>query len=162
FAAGAHPQRIVRRRHLADLGDEREEIARPRDGVVHERTREQLGAVAIVDAALVQGLADALRDRAMGLAVQDAGIDSAADVVGGVPDEPDRPQSGVAPALAGVAAVRASPDRTGLVAFRRQRPRQFAGQIVAATRLARHVEYADGAVGAFDDEIAGGKFDVML
>src|SRR5262245_16720221 len=93
FAAGAHAQRIVRRWHLADLGGKREKIARPRDGVVHERAREQLGAVAVVDAALVQGLADALRDRAMGLTMQDAGIDGAADVVdGGISDDLDRPQ----------------------------------------------------------------------
>src|SRR5215831_14705019 len=128
FAAGAHPERVVRRRHLADLGGKRGKIACPRDGVVHERAREQLGAVAVVDAALVQGLADALRDRAMGLAMQDAGIDGAADVVdGGISDDLDRPQFEVDLDLANVAAIGTSPDRNGLVAFRRQRSRQFAG-----------------------------------
>ena len=64
----------------------------------------------------------------MGLAVQDAGIDSAADVVdGGISDDLDRPQCKIDLDLADVAAVRASPDRNGLVAFRRQRSRQFAG-----------------------------------
>src|SRR5262249_9689699 len=47
FAAGAHPERIVRRWCLADLGGKREKIARPRHGVVHERARKQLRAVAV-------------------------------------------------------------------------------------------------------------------
>src|SRR5262249_22859911 len=128
FAASAHSERIVRRWYLTDLGGKRGKIARPRHGVIHERAREQLGAVAVVDATLVQGLADALRDRAMGLAVQDAGVDGAADVVdGGITADLARPQFETDLALADMAAVRTSADRRGLVAFRRQGSRQFAG-----------------------------------
>src|SRR5262249_52384523 len=73
----------------------------------------------------------------MGLAVQDAGIDGAADVVdGGISDDLDRAQFEIDLDLADVAAVRISADRNGLVAFRRQRPGQFVGQVVAAKRLA--------------------------
>src|SRR6516164_9097513 len=163
FAAGAHPERIVRRWYLADLGGKREKIARPRHGVIHERARKQLRAVAVVDAALVQGLADALRDRAVGLAVQDAGVDGAADVVdSGISDDLDRAQFEIDLDLADVAPVRTSADRHGLVAFGRQRSGQFVGQIVAAKCLARHVENVEGAVGAFDEEIAAGKFDVVF
>src|SRR5262249_61232569 len=38
----------------------------------------------------------------------------------------------------------------------------FVRYVAAAKRLTRHFEYPDGAVGAFDDEIAAGKFDVVL
>src|SRR6516162_6887033 len=128
FAAGAHPERIVRRWYLADLGGKRGKTARPRNGVVHERARKQLRAVAFVDAALVQDLADALRDRAVRLAVQDAGIDGAPDVVdASITDDLDRAQFEIDLDLADVAAIRISADRHGLVAFGRQRSGQFVG-----------------------------------
>ena len=93
FAAGTDAQRIVGRKHLANLGGEGEEIVGPRDRIIRERARQQLAALPVVDAAFEQGLPDPLCDPAMGLAMQYARIDRAADVVdGGIADDLDRPQ----------------------------------------------------------------------
>ena len=121
------------------------------------------GCPAVVDAAFDQRLADALRDRAVGLAVQDQRIDGAADVVdGGIADELDRSQLGIDLDLADMAAVGKAADPDRLVALGRQRAAQIVRQIVALAGRARHLEYPDRAVGAFHGEHAGGEFDVVL
>src|SRR5262249_60190383 len=81
FATRLDAERVGGRKHLGDLGRERRQRIRPRQTVIHERTDQRLAAVALHVALLPQGLTDALRDRAMGLAVNDQRIDAAPDVV---------------------------------------------------------------------------------
>ena len=52
-----------------------------RHGVIHQRTGQRLAGIRIEIDLLADRLADALRDRAVGLTVHDQGIDAAADVV---------------------------------------------------------------------------------
>src|SRR6185503_3002383 len=157
------PKWVIGRKHLADLGDKWEEDVRPRDGVVRERAGEQLSAFAVVDTVLLQRLPDALCDPAVGLAMQYARIDGPAHVVdGGVADDLDRPKFEVDFDFADVTAIGEAADPDGLIAFGGQRPGQIAGEIVAAHRLACHVEYPDGAIGPLHGEIAAREFDVVL
>src|SRR5215471_17707986 len=60
--------------------DERRQIARGGDGVVHETAREELAGV-VVDEPLAERLAHALSDSAVHLSLHDEGIDHGAAVL---------------------------------------------------------------------------------
>ena len=95
FAAAAKPQRVCRRRDFADRRCKERQVGGSRHRIIHERPREELAALGIVDALLEQRLADALRDPAMCLALYDQRVDDAADIVdSGVADDLDGPVSG--------------------------------------------------------------------
>ena len=83
FAATLRAERIVRARR--DLGRhlERRQIVGARQRVVHEAAGQQLAGLRVVDAVLDQRLADALREPAMDLALDDHRIDDVAEVVAG-------------------------------------------------------------------------------
>ena len=107
---------------------------------------------------LPQRLADALGDATVGLAVQDHRIDRPADVVeGGVTDDFDMSGVRVDLDLANRAAEwkRCHPDE--LFAICRERSAKILGDIVPFPGRARHLEQADGAVGALHHEAAFGK-----
>ena len=75
------PERVGRRRHLADLGLEQRQAVGPRHRVIHQRAGQKLAGVAVVDAFLPQRLADALRDAAVALAVDQHRVDRPAAIV---------------------------------------------------------------------------------
>jgi len=78
---GADAEWMRGRRHLADVRGEKRKIAGARHRVIHERSGERLAAAGIVEAMLEQGLPDALRDAAVGLAVDDERVHGAPGIV---------------------------------------------------------------------------------
>ena len=70
FAAGLDAERVGRRQHLDDLGAERRQRVGARHPVVHERADQRLAGIGLDIALLPHRLADALHDRAVGLAVR--------------------------------------------------------------------------------------------
>ena len=81
LAAGLDTERIGGREHFGDLGAERRQRVGARHAVVHERAGERLPGIRLDIELLPQGLTDALRDGAMGLAIHDQRIDAAPDIV---------------------------------------------------------------------------------
>ena len=81
LAPAAEPERIRRRRDLADLRRERRQHVGARDRVLHEGRGERLAGLRVVVAALPQRLAHTLGDAAVRLAMHDHGIDGPSDVV---------------------------------------------------------------------------------
>src|SRR5262245_23592637 len=81
FAAALRAEWVVRAGSdgLRDL--ERRQIVSARHGVVHVTAREQLSALAVVDAVLEQRLSDALRDSTVDLSLDDHRIDHVAEVI---------------------------------------------------------------------------------
>ncbi len=110
---------------------------------------------------LAQRLADALRDAAVDLAVDDERIDRAADVVDRrVFDDLDHAGVGIDLHLADMRAVGKARGRDGLVALRGERAAQILRQIGALHRGARDLENADRVVGALHGKAAILEFDV--
>ena len=128
-----HSERMRGRRHLADLGGVERQDVGARHGIVHERAGERLSGAGVVEALLQQRLTDALRDAAVGLAVDDQRVHGAADVVdGGVPDDRQRPELGLDLDLADMAAVgKAGDARRSRRTLPVSGPRSSGGQIRA-------------------------------
>src|ERR1700730_7889735 len=81
FPSATEPQWMGGRRYLAQRGGEEWHVGRAGHRVIHKRAAEELAGRGIVDALLKQGLASALPDPAIRLAVQDQRVDGAADIV---------------------------------------------------------------------------------
>ena len=108
-----------------------------------------------------QRLADALRDAAMDLAVDDQRIDRAADVVDrDIIDQRHFSRIGIDLDFADMRAIGVARVEHGLVAGGVERPLQIFRQILALGCRARHFENADGVVGAFHGEVAVLEFDI--
>ena len=74
--------RIMRTRlGFVEFANEREQVIGARQSVVHERARQQLPAIGIVQAMLMQGLADPLCNTAVQLTLDDHRIDHRPEVV---------------------------------------------------------------------------------
>src|SRR5262249_26236257 len=94
FAAALGAERIVGAGlALVTFGGERRQIVRARYRVIHERAADELAA-AVVGATLEQRLADALREAAVDLALDDHRVDNGADVVD-APESDDLDAAGV-------------------------------------------------------------------
>src|SRR5437764_627994 len=81
LAAALGAKRIVRARR--DLGGDLEcrHVVGARHGVIHVAAGQKLSAILVIDAALKQRLADALRHAAMYLSFDDHRIDDVAEVI---------------------------------------------------------------------------------
>src|SRR5579862_1853927 len=91
FAGGPDAERMRRRRHFAEFSGVKRQIAGARHRIIHERCGKELPALRIVISTLHERLADALRDAAVHLAVNDERVDRAADIVNrGIVHDPDR------------------------------------------------------------------------
>ena len=90
LAAALDAERIARAQRRGVVQLERRQVVGARHGVVHERRGHEL-AVAVVDRAFEQRLADALREAAMDLALDDHRVDQPAEIVGR--DEVDEARS---------------------------------------------------------------------
>ena len=82
LAAALDAERIARTQRRGVVQLERRQIVGARHGVVHERGGHELAA-GVVDRAFEQRLADALREAAMDLALDDHRVDQPAEIVGG-------------------------------------------------------------------------------
>src|SRR5262249_33153545 len=88
FARALDAERVGLRRHRVDGILERGPVVGARQGVVHERAGDQLPARWVEDRLLHHGLAEALRDGAVGLAFDDHGVERLAAIVDrGIADE---------------------------------------------------------------------------
>ena len=109
----------------------------------------------VVVAMLEQRLADALRDAAMDLAVDDQRIDGAADVVDrAVAHDLDGAGLRIDLDFADMGAVGEARFVDGLVGERGERAAQIVGQVVELERGRGDLEESDGAIGAAYLEIA--------
>ena len=110
---------------------------------------------------LEQRLADALRDAAVDLAVDDQRIDGAPDIVdGGVADDLDHAGVGIDLDLADVGAVGKRRLATVSSHCAASGPRRSSGRSVRSERRARDLEQADRVVGALHGEAAVLELDV--
>ena len=136
-------------------------IAGARHGVVHERARQQLPAVRIVDRMLQQRLPDALHDAAMDLAFEQKRIDGAAEVVDDrVAFDGDDAGLRIDLDLDDVAAVGKGLCRRH-AAMRGVESRLHAGrQFRRIARRLRHFEKIEAEIGAGDRESSVGKGNV--
>ena len=152
LAAAPQAERVRGGRHLADLGGERGQQVGARHRVLHEGRGLELAALRVVAAVLPEGLAQALDDAAVGLPVHDQRVDGAAHVVHrGVADDLHHAGLRIHLDLAHRAAVREGRRAHRLVAGPVERPAQVLRR-VGAPGGGRHLEEADGAVGAAHPE----------
>ena len=139
---------------------ERRQIVGPRQAVIHERAGQQLAGLRVIDELLHRRLAEALGDGAGRLSVDDERIDGAADIVDrDVTENIDLAGVGVDLDFADGAAARIA----GNIGLLRDLLPEWTGEVfrqVSFDCRPRHVEDADGVVGADDAEFAVGKFHV--
>jgi hypothetical protein len=134
---------------------------RPRHAIVHERAGDEL-SVLVIDHAFEQRLADALRDPAMDLALDDHRVDHGADVVD-APEAHDLDAAGlrIDLELAHMRAV-AEGEARRIVdrGFLQPRLHRLEWKIVRHIGGAGDLRERDPAVGAGDHERAIGELDV--
>src|ERR1700732_962917 len=131
FPSATEPQWMGGRRYLAQRGGEEWHVGRAGHRVIHKRAGEELAGRGIVDALLKQGLAGALRDPAMRLAVQDQRVDGATDIVDRrVAGDFDTPGLGIDFNLADVKAMWEGGDLTIHLTGAGERAAQLLGQTV--------------------------------
>ena len=80
LAAALDAERVRRRFRRGHVDLERRQIVRPRHAVIHQRAGDEL-TVLVIDHAFEQRLADALRDAAVDLALDDHRIDDGAEII---------------------------------------------------------------------------------
>src|SRR5215831_9944127 len=161
FAARLDAERIGGRQHLGDFGRERRQRIRAWQAVVYERTHQRLAAVALHVALLPQGLPDALRDRAVGLAMNDQRIDAAADIVDRrIAGEHHRAGGGVDLDLADGASIGKHRIVHLVVGDHRDAVLELARKRVSR-RLLGKLEKVEGAVGLARAESAVVEFDLV-
>ena len=111
---------------------------------------------------LPQRLADALRDRAVGLAMEDHRIDRPADIIDRtVARDLDRASLRLDFDLAHRATVGIAPVRERLVAFSRERSAQAVVEIIEGLRRARDIEQSDRALRSSCPESAVRELDLV-
>ena len=163
FAAAAKPQRVGRGRDFADRGRKAWQVGGSRHCIIHERPREELAALGVVEALLEQRLAGALGDPAMGLTMQDERVDGAADIVdGGVADDLDGPGLWVDLDFADMKPVREGSNLARDLADTGERPAQLLGETRVVLRHRRDSEQVERAVGTGDGEMPVDEINVGL
>ena len=169
FAAALDAERVGRAFGHRRLDGEGRQIVGARHRVVHQRSGDEL-AVAIIDRAFQQRLADALRDAAVHLARDDHRIDDDAEVIDRHPLlDTGEPGLGIDLDLADVAARRKREvggvvERTLLEAGLELRPDELVGDISLQRDVAprrRFVGPGDGELAVLEDDVGLGRFEHM-
>ena len=101
-----------------------------------------MAGFSVINAVFAHRLAEAVRDAAMDLAMDDHRVDGAANIVdGAVAYDLDDTGIGVDLDLTDMAAIRKAGEIDGFVAFSGEWPVQIVGQVVAPQCLGRDLEY---------------------